>query len=142
MIQDNPRAPVYLDRAEAWLALQQFEAAERDVAAALGIDDNNHRAYAMRGVIHLRQNRPDAAVADFSRSLALNPSNDDDYYQRALAYQLAGQFKDSLADLDHWLEVRPGHKAGYILRAEIQDRLGRKDLAHRDRQIADRLSAD
>ena len=64
-----------MQRGGAYLAMNQLEAAQRDVDSALQRQSGNVDAIALRGQIHMAAGRTEEAMSDFNQVLVAKPDH-------------------------------------------------------------------
>ena len=86
-----------------------FDEALVKLATSIEIDKNQERAYALRGVIYIIQNKAATAISEFSN--AIDIADDPAFYlNRGIAYLLTGDDKKSQKDFDSFIKFYPGGK--------------------------------
>lgn len=95
----NPReiAALY-NRGSAYLQLQDFKKAFKDLDAFIAIKSDLPEAYLNRGVARLNLKKTDEAIEDFNTGLRLNPRFPNLYRARAIAYKIKGEAQLAQAD--------------------------------------------
>ncbi len=105
-------------RAEAALALQQYDVALEDFQALLKDSPNNARLQQGLGLSQVGKGHAAAALAIFNPLIAQSPSAAA-YYGRAMAHLKAGNTAASLQDLDQTIALEPGNPRYREIRAQI-----------------------
>jgi tetratricopeptide (TPR) repeat protein len=75
------------------------------------------------------------AVAQFTKAISLAPENGESYRDRATCYFALKEYAKALADLSRALELAPDPYT-YAARAECYEKLGKADLAEKDKALA------
>ncbi|MFM8221226.1 MAG: hypothetical protein ACKOJF_20130, partial [Planctomycetaceae bacterium] len=87
----------------------------------------------MRAEIAARAGQTQVEIAELTAWLDQAPHSVDARSRRARARLAANLLPDALQDANEAVQVRPGHGELYLLRAEIEARLGNFAAASRDR---------
>ncbi|MBY0454655.1 MAG: tetratricopeptide repeat protein [Burkholderiaceae bacterium] len=112
-------------RAEAALAVQQYDVALEDFKLLLKDAPRSSRLLLGWGLAEVGRGNPEAALAIFNPLIAQEPSAKA-YYGRAMAHLKAGNKAASLKDLDQTIALEPGNPSYPQIRAQIaNDRLSR-----------------
>jgi tetratricopeptide (TPR) repeat protein len=105
-------------------------------------------AFFQRGELYQKTGKAEAAIQDFKSALAMDPMLIDAYIARAQTYSILHKPNEALADYTFAIEAEEKEKDRdvtgmdsnllllYKSRANEYDRLGKKNLANRDRQTA------
>ena len=105
-------------RAEAALALQQYDVALEDFQALLKDSPDNARLLQGLGLAQVGKGHAAAALATFNPLIAQSPSAAA-YYGRAMAHLKAGNTAASLQDLDQTIALEPSNPRYREIRAQI-----------------------
>ncbi len=90
---------------------------------------------------HGRLGRYQEAIADYTRLIELKPDSGA-YNSRAWSYHLAGRDAEGLPDAEKAVALTPTNSAAIETRAEIFEKLGRRDAAIADYRAALRIKPD
>jgi tetratricopeptide (TPR) repeat protein/tRNA A-37 threonylcarbamoyl transferase component Bud32 len=134
---------IYLLRGFAHAELREFEAAETDFERAVNLGPDSAALYGIhvnRGVLRIRQDRPEEAVVDFQKAIALRPEQYQAYADLAQAYQQLQRWDDAAEQLERALRLEPGRPALYRLRARLA--LQRRDWAGALRDFEETIKAE
>ncbi len=82
--------------------------------------------------------RPEEAVKSLSNLIKKNKQDDSSYLTRARLYESMGKHNEAVADYSCAIELQPSTTA-LKERAAVYQKIGRKDLAEKDRRDADRI---
>lgn len=82
--------------------------------------------------------RPDEALKCLNQLIAHNKFDDTGYLNRARLYESLGKHKEAVTDYSTSIELSPSATA-LKERANVYDKIGRKDLADKDRKDAERI---
>lgn len=126
----------YLRRASILENLHMYERALNDYRHMQAISYQDHTALLEAGCLE-KINKLDEALKCLTDLIKRNPQDDSGYEARARLYAKQGKLKESLADYTKTLQLIP---SATILkeRATVYEKLGRKDLAEKDRREADK----
>ncbi len=102
---------------------------------------NNYKAYYNRGLLYLKNQKPNSAIQNFDRALELY-----EYYKlfnaRATAYLQLGDVAKAMSDANHSLELKSDNpKAHYIL-GTAYDKLNQTENALNEYNLALELDED
>jgi tetratricopeptide (TPR) repeat protein len=109
--------------------------------------------YAQRAICYGRQGQYEKAIADCNEAIVLDSSSVIAYTNRGECFNRLGKLEEALRDLDVAVELQANNKLPelnrpefkeekklpLLNRAEVYDKIGRSDLAAKDREMADRL---
>jgi len=132
-------ATSYLDRARAYVAKGDLNAALADLNESGRIDSKNPEVYVARAEIYSSRSDYEHAIADLDGALRLTPSNARLLRQRGGAYLSTGNFEHALTDYDASISVQGDVPDGYAERAWIHRLQGDQDQAIVDYNQAIRL---
>ncbi|MCA9804610.1 MAG: tetratricopeptide repeat protein [Cyanobacteria bacterium HKST-UBA02] len=97
--------------------------------------------YKYRAGVLRRLGRHREAIADLSEAFKGDQKDDEAIRSRGFEYIAIEDYKHALADFDKAIELAPQGRQGYEGRAAVYEKLGKKDLADRDRKEAEKLEA-
>ena len=111
----DENAPFWYERqARLYALLYDYDAALKDVNAALEITDSQQvsaarRAdlYTHRGEVYLLRYEWDAALTDFNQALAIAPQHADTFFQRGVLYYTMAQRENALSDFEQYQALAP-----------------------------------
>ena len=118
----------YRQRADAYLALDEFGAAAADLSRAIAFDPVNAEYFLLRGKAYMRGKDPASATRDFSKAIELVPNLSEAYLERGHAGILLEQFDQAEQDLARAIELNPRVALGYAYRALMYKKLGQPEL--------------
>jgi len=112
-IQLDPKfLPAYEQRASDYLNLKQYPQAIRDYGTILGLDPDNHTAYADRGLAKLETGDNWGAIFDFGDAIRREKEDasylPDLYEHRADAYVRLGKYNEAISDYNKAIELKFG----------------------------------
>ncbi|MDP1927867.1 MAG: PEP-CTERM system TPR-repeat protein PrsT [Thiobacillus sp.] len=136
-----PRLEVMLLRAQAQMALSQFDAAMRTAQQAEPIAGGAARALALQSRIHLNAGRPADARASAARALQLAPRDADAWNMQASVAHMNGNLNQAVLDYTRALSFQPDHLDARLARAGVlldlkRDAEARVDLDYLHKQFA------
>jgi len=99
--------------------LENYEAAERDFAAALAQDPLEYGAYLNRGAMRLERGEFDRAIADLQQAIALKPRQYQAHLNLGEAYRRQGRMEEALVFLNQAVELAPHVAKPYRARAQV-----------------------
>jgi tetratricopeptide (TPR) repeat protein len=82
--------------------------------------------------------KPDEALKVLNQLIAHNKFDDTGYLNRARLYESLGKHKEAITDYSTSLDLSPSPTA-LKERASVFEKMGRKDMAEKDRKEADRM---
>lgn len=115
----------HANRGIALIHLGRLDEAERALATARRLDDEEFVVHQGLGYLNLQRDRLEEAIDSLTRSLELDAGNSFTIGLRIEARQRLGRFGDALSDIDLLLRDEPRHAHAHFQRARI--------LAHLDR---------
>lgn len=101
--------------------------------------ENNPSAanvYVKRGDAFYSIWRLTEAIGDYTSAIRINAKNDDIYLKRGNAYTWLRQYQNGIDDYTRAIALNPGMKVYYLQRAFAYEKMGRNDLAKKDRDAA------
>jgi tetratricopeptide (TPR) repeat protein/thioredoxin-related protein len=138
--------------ARACLALQakQIDRALADATKACEMDRQNAQNHVELSATYLKRKDYQHAVEEASKSLQLDPNCVGALEFRGRSHLGLGKFVDAVADFNQLIKLDPKQEksafyffpnkgAGYYFRALAFDKLGKADLARKDREEAKKL---
>lgn len=144
LVAGNPslEARVLANRAVTFQSMGNFEAALRDLNAAIQKEPKVPSPWATRGAILGMLGRYKDSIRDLDEAIKLNPKAADAWLNRGLMREHLGATTTALVDIGTALRLNPKMTHAYSQRAEIYSSLGKVDLAHQDFQTALNLRPD
>lgn len=117
------------DRALNYAWTNRLEEAARDLDAAEALIGQTALVHRGRALIAMRRSDDKTAVAELTRSLETEPDSPFALFARAWLYQDALQYDAALADADAYIRARPDEPDPYVLKAQLLNAQGKRDLA-------------
>jgi len=136
-----PRLEILLLRAQAQMALSQFDAALSSAQQAEQMPGGAGRALALQARIHLNAGRPQEARVSVTRALQLAPNDADAWTMKASIAHAEGNLNQALQDYSRALANRPAHLDARLARAGLlldlkRDSEAKPDLDYLQKQFA------
>lgn len=131
----DPSPTAYYYRAQARNLKGDAAGAMPDVAKALELTPRDPELLALRAVLHQNTGDSDAAIADYTAAIAIFPAARF-YNNRAWALHIKGDDAKGLPDAMKALERNPKQPSFLETRAEIYEKLNRRDEAIADYRAA------
>ena len=125
--------------ANAYLSTGQMDKAKTAAETAIKIEPENLQAHNSLGLYYLRTNQIDQGVKVFEKTLAFEPKNSLAYYYLATVKQNQNKLTDALALAKKSIEVNNKFREGYVLTANIYDKMGDTNNATRYREAIKRI---
>ena len=94
------------NRGNAYTTLEQYQSAERDLKAALKLNDKSAAAHNNLGSVYYSVKNFDAAIKEYTRAIQLNPNFAEAFYNRAVTYYRQGNLIQSLTDMKKARELK------------------------------------
>lgn len=107
-IQYRRTSENYLDRAAAYLLLDQYDNALEDLNIALELKPNSVEVLSNRGLAYFKLNRLDSALVDFSNAIAQQPNDPILYANRGEVYAKLNHLDAAYDDLTRYMETVRG----------------------------------
>jgi tetratricopeptide (TPR) repeat protein len=131
---------VFEARLGAYMSKHQWKEALAETSRLIELRPTNGFFYNSRGQIYVLLNQNDLAIKDFLKAQPLIPGHKWLYLELGHCYDRAGQFDKSVAVYSKALALDPQFVKAIVYRANAYEKLGKKDLAAKDRDAASSLS--
>jgi tetratricopeptide (TPR) repeat protein len=108
LLSDNDRVATIVNRGIVKMSLGDFRGADDDFDTAIRMNADEPEALLNKGLLRLRQNRPEEAIGYFDRSIdakTLRPALA--HYVRAITQEQLGNVRGAYADLIRARELDP-----------------------------------
>ncbi|HEY9786065.1 MAG TPA: hypothetical protein V6D17_11725 [Candidatus Obscuribacterales bacterium] len=135
----NPKlATVWLydSRQRAHLNLGHFDLALRDATLAIALDPKRAWRYKERAQLYRALKKNDLARKDFDHAIALDPKQFWCYMERARFHESLNEYSKAIADYTKAIQLAAHNPVPYRLRADLYHKLGKEELAKKDRAAA------
>lgn len=135
------------DKAFIMRALARIKAGDKagaleDLNKALEINPNSQQAYLAyigRAVLRAIQGDYQAAIADVNKVIQLSPSESNSYYLRGLERAQMQDYAGAIQALDKAIKLEPNNAFNYVFRSIVFAKIGEKQKAQEDLNIAKTL---
>jgi tetratricopeptide (TPR) repeat protein len=133
------QAILYLQRAQGYVRLQQFDRALQDYDASLKRDPNLAIALGERAIVYNQMGDPDHALQSADQAIRLDPIYILAYAARGNALSQKGQFDQAIDALNKSIGLDPKQQWLYISRSTVWNAKGETDRAVADLDTAIKL---
>lgn len=138
IVQQPKEIPFYELRAKIFEANKQPDRALFDLSKIIALSKTDPPAYLRRGQLYDRLGDYPKAIADYTVAADLNPSDDEAFRLRGGSYFKLGQYPQAINDYTEAISRNPhGNIQAYSLRAAAYDKVGKSDLAAKDRKTVE-----
>lgn len=120
---------LYLERARAYVGLDQFDKAISDLEKAQLKYPKNATVFYNSAVIKEELKDFGAAVLDYSKAISLNPKDAAAYFGRANSKARKGETAAAITDLDKAIDLDNSNATYYKVRANFHYQMKNKDKA-------------
>lgn len=138
----NGDAKAYYNRGTESYGKEDYEAAIKDLSAAIRLEPKAPDAYFNRGLSFRRQNKIDEAISDFTKAIELNQTQAGYYFERCNALIVKNNFEGAVADCSDAIRLSPAEAEPYFLRGLAFMLKGSLDEAFADSSKALRIDPD
>lgn len=130
-------------RSELYQAKGQYDKALVDLKAALAVNPKYDGCYQRMADIHKKMNHPELAIQDYDALLKISGDDELVLMLRGQAKTSAGRYADAVADFDRAIKLTstPSPRM-YDARAAAYAKMGRADLAAKDRALAEKFRSE
>jgi len=131
-IRQAQQAYLAFDQAQTAYLKNDLLGAERHLTAALQRDDRQPPFYALRGAIHLRQDRVEESLGSFQRAVSLDPDFQPAIHGLGAVLFVRQDYRGAIPSLHRSLEIFPDFVPSHYLLGLTYSRLGqyRQALPH------------
>lgn len=137
---DSTYSFIYLNRARAYLWLNEDQKAEADIARGQELAPDDADLFFYRGFLAFKRGQLKEAVAAYSRCLELAPKNSFAYNNRGLAYRYLKDYARAEQDFTRAIELNSNYAQSLENRAELYRLINRAAEALRDIEAVIALS--
>ncbi len=108
------RVDVLRDRANAYVLVEKYEMALKDLHTAISLDTLDAESYIQRGILLRKQKKYTSALRDFATALKLSPTNVKGYKERANVYVSQKKYVAAQREFDQALQLEAEASDVYI----------------------------
>jgi tetratricopeptide (TPR) repeat protein len=124
---------------------KEYERAVADFSSGLEIIPDDLSIHKNRGTVYVALRQKDKALVDFNYIIAKEDKKKSllvDLAERAQIYYDLKDYPKALADTNKILSLESEQIDGYTMRAKTYDAMGKHDLAKKDRDTAQKITAE
>lgn len=133
---NSRHADSYVWRAKAYHELGQIQKGIDDCTSSISINPKADNPYMLRGKLLCAIEQDKKAIDDYRRAALLSPGNPDVYFERGNACLRLKQYKQAIEDFTKAINLQARQtELIYANRALAYEKIGRSDLAAKDRTI-------
>ena len=139
----DPKVAGWVKQAGSELKLDQYDAAIRNLPAALNMKPERNTTaaiYSWRADAYIHKGEFNKAIADADQSIRLNPHYYGGYLERGIVYRRTGNLAKAIWDYDTVIRLNPNFARAYYDRAIVYGLKGNHKQAIRDNTEAIRLN--
>ena len=133
------QAVLYMQRAQGYVRLRQFDRALQDYGASLQRDPNSAIAFGERAVVYNQMGEPDRALQSADQSIRLDPNYILAHAARGNALSQKGQFDQAVDALTKAIALDPKQPWLYVNRSTVWNAKAETDRAIADLDTAIKL---
>lgn len=109
-LEENEQADLYLRRADLFIELGEYLAAEKDLHAAEDLDEEVLASVHIgMGRLAAVQGNTRGAAAEYGKSIRIEQDNPDAFYYRGKLYEFQDMSQRAIRDYERVLSLDPGH---------------------------------
>ena len=139
-IEEDPMSEIaYLNLAQAYLNIQQFDKGVKATQDIMKVYPNYDKALYMRSLLYVNSGKLKEAIETSKEVLKENPKYDNSYYIMAVAYAQAGDLNSAKQNLQKCIEGMPNFKPAYQMFSQIYKQEGNEAEAKRFQGYANQL---
>lgn len=136
----TPNANALANRALAYIALENYDNARADIAAADAITQTEVITFHAKGKLAEVEKDDLESVLAYTSAIQIWPENTHALYRRSAAYERMGQNARAVADIERVISLNPTEASAVFDLASLQVRLGNISAAHDSVKRAAELS--
>jgi tetratricopeptide (TPR) repeat protein len=135
---DPSRANAYVFdwRRQALCDAGRWKPAIEDASRSITLEPKVGWRYKERAQLYMALYQRDLALKDYTTATRLSPKDFWCFLDRGNFYASVHKYDEALADYSAAIRLADGHPKPYQCRAELYEKLGRLDLARKDREMA------
>ncbi len=138
---DPKNALIYLNRAQVYLAQQDYDGAASDFTQVIQLDPKNVAAWVSRAQAQAAQQNFAQAISDLDQAVKLSPAEPSVYVTRGQIIQASGDITQALASFAQALNIDPNYAPAYYYRALAYTADRPAQQLGVDRRVVDDLTA-
>lgn len=120
--------------------MNNLQSALDDYASTAKFDPKNSRVLIVRAGVLVKLGKINEAIAELTKAIAMDKYDDDALRQRGDLYMQINQYQKAVDDYTSAIKIFPEYsRASYEARSKAYDKLGKNDLAQKDRLEAGKL---
>ena len=125
--------------APSYVSIGKINQSVVEITKALELDPELYDGYIARADIFKNKKDYDKAIIDYNKAIEIRPDTAIPHTNRGLCYFYKQDYDSALKDFNKAIEVAPDFPDNYRRRADLYDRIRKKDLAQEDRKTADEI---
>ncbi len=100
-------AKAFYNRGTDYYGKGDYEAAIKDLSAAIALEPKAPDAYFNRGLSYRRQHKIEDAISDFSKAIKLYPGQSSYYFERCNAFIVKNDLNEAVTDCSEAVRLSP-----------------------------------
>jgi tetratricopeptide (TPR) repeat protein len=128
----------YEDRAQCYAQLHEPQKVVDDYTKAIGVNPKLDWLYSQRAAAFSDIQQFDKAIKDVNKAISIKPQTYM-YENRADYYSREGKYQKAIDDYNTAMKLAPDIPLHYTSRAKLYEKLGKQELARKDRAKADEI---
>ncbi len=133
---DPNNREILLRMAACYDALKNYKKAVEMLTYVIRINPKDETLYEHRATALSRMGRSKEAIDDLTIMISRAPETPEAYMRRASEYEKLKDYKSALTDYSKAIDLDPYRKLSYENRARVLYKLGKNDLANKDKARA------
>jgi Flp pilus assembly protein TadD len=110
--------------------------AERELLAAVKIDESNYKAHDNLGITYLKKRRYDDALESFRNALSINPNYAVAHYNIGIVHERRGQYDNAIREYREAIRINPDYAEAHNNLGVVHQKLGQSAEAVRHYRAA------
>ena len=141
-LRQTNRSEGYMTRGRYYESRERWQDALKDYDTAVNTDDTETDELRARVRMLLKLKKTEPALKDLDEIIRRNPTDDDSIRLRGELLASRGKFAKALEDYDRVIETsRDMDSETYDARAALYEKMGKPELAAKDRKHAEKIRA-
>lgn len=133
---DPNNREILLRMAACYDAIKNYKKAVEMLTYVIRLNPKDETLYEHRATALSRMGRSKEAIDDLTIMISRAPESPEAYMRRAAEYEKLNDYKSALADYSKAIDLDPYRKLSYENRARVLFKLGKPDLANKDKTRA------